>query len=144
MTSSETVPAVMTIVTRLESEATPRQPRTVSGSVSVRVAYIFSFIHSGYFYSASSVRCYSEALPLAARIHHDTAGILYRSFTPQRHKQLRVKDLPKVPTWRLERDSNPGPFGRKATNNHAATYLSFILTHLLLISVALTKMCRHD
>ena len=32
------------------------------------------------------------------------------------HVQLRVKDLPRVPTRRLERDSNPRPFGRKATN----------------------------
>src|SRR6218665_675031 len=45
-----------------------------------------------------------------------TARILCRSFTPKRHRQLRVKDLPKVPTWRLERDSNPQPFGRKVTN----------------------------
>src|SRR6218665_2420070 len=30
------------------------------------------------------------------------------------HRQLRVKDLPKVPTWRLERNSNPRPSGRKA------------------------------
>src|SRR6218665_1945412 len=34
-------------------------------------------------------------------------GILCRSLTPKRHRQLRVKDLPKVPTWRLERNSNP-------------------------------------
>jgi len=27
-----------------------------------------------------------------------------------------VKDLPKGPTWRLERDSNLRPFGRKASN----------------------------
>src|SRR6218665_2402174 len=31
-------------------------------------------------------------------------------------RQLEVKDLPKVPTWRLERDSNPRPSGRKASN----------------------------
>src|SRR6218665_2390921 len=46
----------------------------------------------------------------------DTARTLCQSFTPKRHMQLRVKDLPKVPTWRLERDSNTRPFGRKATN----------------------------
>src|SRR6218665_1270195 len=50
--------------------------------------FCISFIHSGYFYSASSS-------PLPLRGAPDTARILCRSFTP------------KVPTWRLERDSNP-------------------------------------
>src|SRR6218665_2070017 len=59
--------------------------------------YPSEFIHFGYFYSASSS-------PLLLRVSPDTARI------------LRVKDLPKVPTWRPERDSNPRPFGRKATN----------------------------
>ena len=31
------------------------------------------------------------------------------------HRQLRVKDLPKVPTWQLERESNPRPFERKVS-----------------------------
>ena len=68
-----------------------------------------SFIHSGYFHSASSS-------PLLLRGAPDTARILCRSFTPKRHRQLRVKDLPKVPTWRPERDSNPWPFERKTAN----------------------------
>ena len=59
-----------------------------------------SFIHSGYFYNVSSS-------PLLLRGAPDTARILCRSFTPKRHRQLCVKDLPKVPTWRIERDSNP-------------------------------------
>src|SRR6218665_390869 len=57
----------------------------------------------------------------------DTAQILCRSLTPKRHRQLRVKDLPTIPTRRLERDSNPRPFGRKATNlpmsHHALKHL---------------------
>src|SRR6218665_1874459 len=65
-----------------------------------------SFIHSGHFYSASSS-------PLLLRSAADTARILCRSFTPKRHRQLRVKDLPKVPT--LERDWKPRPSGRKAS-----------------------------
>src|SRR6218665_281849 len=61
---------------------------------------VHSFIHL--FIPAISmvplqVHYYSEALSTTARI-------LCRSFTPKRHRQLRVKDLPKVPTWRLERD----------------------------------------
>ena len=54
-----------------------------------------SFIHSGYSYSAASS-------PLLLGGTPDTARILCRSFTPKRHKQLRVKVLLKVPTWQLE------------------------------------------
>jgi len=50
----------------------------------------------------------SEALPTTA-INTES------EFTPKRYKQLQVKDLPKVPTWQLERDSNPWPPGRKAS-----------------------------
>src|SRR6218665_2827620 len=66
--------------------------------------FIHSFIHSGYFYDASSSSL--RGVP-------DTAWILCQSFTLKRHRQLRVKDLPKVPTWWLERDSNPQPSGRQ-------------------------------
>jgi len=59
-------------------------------------------IHSGY--------------SLLLRGAPDTARIQCRSFTPKCHRQLRVKDLPKVPTWRLKQDSNPQPFWRKTTN----------------------------
>ena len=67
-----------------------------------------SFIHSGYFYSASSS-------PLLPRGAPDTARTLCGNFTPKRHRQLQVKDLPKVPTGRLERESHPRPLGRKAS-----------------------------
>ena len=64
-----------------------------------------AFIHSGYFYSASSS-------PLLLRGAPDTARILCQSFTPKHHRQLQAKNLPKVPTWWLKRDSNSWPFGR--------------------------------
>jgi len=38
-----------------------------------------------------------------ARVEH---GV----YTLKRYKQLQVKDLPRVPTWCLERDSPPAPF----------------------------------
>ena len=45
----------------------------------------------------------------------------------KRHRQLQVKDLPNVRMWWLEWDSNPRPFGRKATNlpmsHHAPPYV---------------------
>src|SRR6218665_822603 len=53
--------------------------------------FIHSFIHSDHFYSASLG-------PLLLRSAPDTARILCRIFTPKRHRQLRVNDLPKVPT----------------------------------------------
>src|SRR6218665_888414 len=53
------------------------------------------FIHSRYFYSAS-------LSPLLLGGAPDTARILCRSFMPKHHRQLRVKDLPKVPMWRPE------------------------------------------
>src|SRR6218665_4043203 len=51
--------------------------------------YMCLFIHSGYLYRASSS-------PLLLRGVPDTARILCRSFMQKRHRQLRVKDLPKV------------------------------------------------
>jgi len=65
-------------------------------------------MNSDHFYSASSS-------PLLLRSAPDTARIPCRSFTPKRHRKLRVKDLHKVLTWRLERDSNQRPSGWKAS-----------------------------
>src|SRR6218665_2054475 len=47
------------------------------------------FIHSGYFYSASSSQLLLGVAP-------DTGRILCRNFTPKRHRLLRMKDLSKV------------------------------------------------
>src|SRR6218665_723569 len=58
---------------------------------------IRSFIHSDYFYSTSSS-------PLLLRGAPDTARILCRSLTLKRHRQLRVKDLPKDFPWWPECD----------------------------------------
>src|SRR6218665_3212028 len=56
--------------------------------------------YSAYFYSTSSS-------PLLLRGAPNTARILCRSLTLKCRRQLRVKDLPKVPMWQLEQDSNP-------------------------------------
>src|SRR6218665_3694240 len=55
---------------------------------------------------------HSEALPTTTLILRRRLGVN----TPKRYRQLRVKDLPKVPTWRLEWDSNLRPSERKALN----------------------------
>src|SRR6218665_3357289 len=49
--------------------------------------------------------------------------MLCRSFTLKRHRQMRVKDLPKVPTWRLERDSNPRHSGRQLSTLPMSQYV---------------------
>src|SRR6218665_1750945 len=68
---------------------------------------IHSFTHS---FRSFLSHLFKFTIPL--RSAPDTARILCRNFTPKRHRQLLVKDLLKVPTWRPERESNPRPFGR--------------------------------
>src|SRR6218665_1385494 len=65
-----------------------------------------SFIHSGHFYSAPSSPLLLRGAPVIARI-----GLLHRVFHSEARRQLHVKDLPKVPTWRLDRESNLRPSG---------------------------------
>src|SRR6218665_3701701 len=67
-------------------------------------SFIHSFIHSGHFYSAPSS-------PLLLRGAPDYSADTVSEFHAEAHRQLQVKDLPKVPTWRLERESNPRPSG---------------------------------
>src|SRR6218665_2316616 len=66
--------------------------------------FIHSFIHSGHFYSAHSS-------PLLLRGAPDYSTDTVSEFHAEAHRQLQVKDLPKVPTWRLEREWNPRPSG---------------------------------
>jgi len=42
--------------------------------------------------------------PLQVHHHSEARQDTARSFTSKHHRQLRVKDLSKVPMWRLERD----------------------------------------
>src|SRR6218665_1492151 len=100
-------------------------PRPDASSLTMNVAFlgewfvfILSFIHSfiqTFSIEPLQVHYYSKAP------QHCTNTV--RSFTPKRQMQLRVKDLSKVSTWRLDRDSNPRPSGRKASTppmrNHA-------------------------
>jgi len=55
-----------------------------------------SFIHSGYFYSASLSLLLIKGAP-------DKARILHRSFMPRRQGNCELRT--KVPTWQLEWDS---------------------------------------
>ena len=87
---------------------TPESDRVISNTrqkgILISKGSLHSFIHSGYFYSASSS-------PLLLRGAPDYSTDTVSEFHAEAHRQLQVKDLPKVPTWRLERESNPRPFG---------------------------------
>jgi len=63
---------------------------------------LYSFIHSGHFYSAPS-----SPLLLGGAPDYSTDTV--SEFHAEAHRQLQVKDLPEVPTWRLEWESNPRP-----------------------------------
>src|SRR6218665_1361580 len=89
------------------------------------------------------VHYYSGALP--------TQHGNYRSFTPKRYRQLRVKDLPKAPTWRSELTHTPSTFFRR----HFIQYWSpfsppqyqqitpsdFTRVHALILIYAWNQLC---
>ena len=90
--------------------------------------FIYSFTLQDTSIATLQVHHYSETLPT-------TSFTLCHSFTPKRFRQLRVKDLPKVPTWRQELNSNPRPWRREAPNirtlSHPTPRLMLLLLHLL-------------
>src|SRR6218665_286929 len=55
---------------------------------------------------------------------------------PKRYRQLQVKDLPKVPTWRLERDSNPRPSGRTVSPQPMRHHVQHVLTSSTVLSLS--------
>ena len=75
------------------------------------------------------VHYYSEALPTTALWYCVGDNML------KRYRQLWVKDLPKVPAWRLERDSNLGPSRRKAPNLTLSHHVPLSLCSLCVLSV---------
>ena len=60
--------------------------------------------------------CYSAPSIFLLRGAPDYSADTESEFHAEAHEQLRVKDLPRVPTRRLEVDSNPQPSGCKAPN----------------------------
>ena len=83
-----------------------------------------SFIHSGHFYSTPSS-------PLLLGDAPDYSTDTVSEFHTEVHRQLQVKDLPKVPTWRLERESNPRPSGWESSSqprhHHVRTQLIYFI-----------------
>ena len=64
-----------------------------------------SFVHSAISIAPLQVLYYSEGRT------PDYSTDTVSEFHAEAHRQLQVKDLPKVPTRRLERESNPRPSG---------------------------------
>src|SRR6188768_1644649 len=60
--------------------------------------------------------CYSTPHRFLFRGAPDYCADAESEFHAEAHEQLRVKDLPTVPTRRLEVDSNPQPSSCKAPN----------------------------
>ena len=60
--------------------------------------------------------CYIAPSRYLLRGASDYSADTESEFHAEAHEQLRVKDLPRVPTRRLEVDSNPQPSGCKAPN----------------------------
>src|SRR5688572_24878684 len=82
------------------------------------ILFIHSFIHSS--------TCYSAPSRFLLRGAPDYSADTESEFHAEAHEQLRVKDLPRVPTRLLEVDSNPQHSGCKAPNiplHHRATHL---------------------
>src|SRR6218665_626783 len=89
----------------------PMYPKTDPDRlINGHLTHNISFTHSEYFYSASSSPLLLRGTPPT------TALILCRNYMLKHYRQLCVMDLPKVPMWWLEWDSNLQPFGCKAPN----------------------------
>ena len=88
-------------------------------------------IHSGHFYGTPSS-------PLLLKGAPDYSTDTVSEFHAEAHRQLQVRDLPKVPTWRLERESNHDPpveshrLNQCATTSHTAIVISHFFCYLWL------------
>src|SRR5688572_22390899 len=71
--------------------------------------------------------CYSLPSRFLLRGAPDYSVDTESEFHAEAHEQLRVKDLPRVPTRQLEVDSNPLPSGCKAPNMFPASCVSMPL-----------------
>src|SRR5688572_30927314 len=94
------------------------------------------FIHFRYLYSAPSRFLLRGALDYSV----DTES----EFHAEAHEQLQVKDLPRVPMWRLEVDSNLQPSGCKAPNiplRHHAHLCMYVYVYMY-IRVVLSNMVK--
>ena len=90
------------------------------------ISYIFiqSIIHS-------SISIAPSWSPLLLRGDPDTARILCLRFTLKHHRQLRVKDLPKVPTTR-----NPTDKRQQTTPHILYIYIYSPTSHVLYIYIS--------
>jgi len=91
------------LICRAQTTATNVHRRCALAGIVVTQTLVFChFILSRYFYSTSSSPLLQK-LPTRSRLQH---WYCVRVNMTKRYTQLWVKDLLKVPTWRLERDLN--------------------------------------
>ena len=87
-----------------------------------------SFIHSSHFYSAPS-----SPLLLRGDPDHSTDT----EFHAEAHRQLQAKDLPKVPTWRLEGSQTHDPPVESHRLNQGATTSHIFIKQLIVWDLGL-------
>jgi len=104
-------------VNRLKGELLEKQLEMEKLAEKIKV-WNASFIHSSYFYSTSSS-------PLLLKGALDTAWILCWNFTVKRHRQLREKDLPKVPREEFD-PATLRTRGGESTNEPSHLRLAFV------------------
>src|SRR5678816_3968203 len=85
--------------------------------------------------------CYSAPSRFLLRGAPDYSADTESEFLAEAHEQLRVKDLPRVPTRRLEVDSNPQPSGCKAPNIPLHLSLIHISEPTRLLSISYAVFC---
>jgi len=83
----------------------------LSEDLSAATHSFIPFIHSGHFYSIPSS-------PLLPRGASDYSTDTVSEFHAEAHRQLQVKDFPKVSTWWLERESNPRKSSSQPRRHH--------------------------
>src|SRR6218665_1432705 len=100
----------------MPSPVTKQRKKTVSvdGRTNAKPSAGYSFIHSGYFYSTPS-----SPLPLRGASDYRTDTV--SEFHAEAHRQLQVKDLPKIPAWRQSGSRTHDPPVESHRLNQGAT-----------------------
>src|SRR6218665_708320 len=98
------------------TKQTDNRTDSLSATDADSIGYCKSFIQT-ISMAPLQVHFYSEALPTQ---HGYCAGVSRRSVTGN----CELKNLSKVPTWRLERESNPRPSGRKLSTQPMRQHVS--------------------
>ena len=109
-------------------------PITIFQHVVIVSSQQHAFIHSGYFYSASSSTLLFRGAPEYSIIY--CVGV----YMPKHNRQLWVKDLHKVTMWQLEQDSNLQHLALNLPMSHHVPHNQMMMNATFLW----TKTTSHD